>query len=558
MESSESYSIVSYSSPASISKERRNRPPKSDRSSKEKREKKEKKEKKAKNHSSSSREKSPEPKKKSKDDGALSDGEIKKERKLTLNLKTIREKSDQAFTRLRAKTLGSNSKEAKTFLAVSEPADFQAGIHVEKEGPKYKGLPVQWSASLDNVDETALSPPPKQRALVPEAPRGAVLKRIETIQSMRIKENVLFSFRAKAVVIKDYEAQDECELTLRKGDVITLIDSTTDDFWKGEFHGQIGLFDSSCVEKIRDIKEPTLDDELPPLPPMPLPKPPQETKEEVTLAPPSEKPSAPPSEKQNVPFVPFAVAKTSTLDMLAKLVDDIDLTQIKTAEPLAKSAEAPPPYKEPALVSSQPETRKVLDRTVSEVRMNRQVNGILESSLAEAQQQRDEAQQRVRTLQQKEQVLLQTITKLQGRANSGDFKKTVEVYERREAESAKKLRDLQLKYESEKLANDSLVRALRQRATEAEEREKEATAKLAEFESKIARLVNLVKEDQVQRKKDQILIQQLEIRANRAEDLVAAIREKASSPIDSEMSPISTSRIRTHSSSVANFGDDSD
>ncbi|XP_023243249.1 SH3 domain-containing kinase-binding protein 1-like, partial [Centruroides sculpturatus] len=59
--------------------------------------------------------------------------------------------------------------------------------------------------------------------------------------------------REQAQVIYPYEAQNDDELTLKKGDIITIITKEVEDkgWWKGELNGQIGVFPDNFVELVR-------------------------------------------------------------------------------------------------------------------------------------------------------------------------------------------------------------------------------------------------------------------------------------------------------------------
>jgi hypothetical protein len=54
--------------------------------------------------------------------------------------------------------------------------------------------------------------------------------------------------QAKAVY--DYAAASPDEISIREGDIITVIDSSDPDWWKGELKGQIGTFPANYVEKM--------------------------------------------------------------------------------------------------------------------------------------------------------------------------------------------------------------------------------------------------------------------------------------------------------------------
>ncbi|WP_411016171.1 SH3 domain-containing protein, partial [Salmonella sp. s51884] len=52
-----------------------------------------------------------------------------------------------------------------------------------------------------------------------------------------------------ALVELDYQPQNQEELYLRKGTVITVISKDGDeDWWRGEKDGQVGIFPADCVK----------------------------------------------------------------------------------------------------------------------------------------------------------------------------------------------------------------------------------------------------------------------------------------------------------------------
>lgn len=59
--------------------------------------------------------------------------------------------------------------------------------------------------------------------------------------------------REQARVLYPYEAQNEDELSIKEGDIITVITKEVEDkgWWKGELNGQIGVFPDNFVELVR-------------------------------------------------------------------------------------------------------------------------------------------------------------------------------------------------------------------------------------------------------------------------------------------------------------------
>lgn len=53
-------------------------------------------------------------------------------------------------------------------------------------------------------------------------------------------------------VLYPYEAANEDELTLKEGDIVTIVSKDVQDkgWWKGELRGQVGLFPDNFVALI--------------------------------------------------------------------------------------------------------------------------------------------------------------------------------------------------------------------------------------------------------------------------------------------------------------------
>ena len=51
----------------------------------------------------------------------------------------------------------------------------------------------------------------------------------------------------------DYTAQNDDELAFSKGQVINVLNKEDPDWWKGEVHGQVGLFPSNYVKLTTDM-----------------------------------------------------------------------------------------------------------------------------------------------------------------------------------------------------------------------------------------------------------------------------------------------------------------
>ena len=51
-------------------------------------------------------------------------------------------------------------------------------------------------------------------------------------------------------VLRDYEAVFSYELTIRRGDLIDLVNDDDKRWWKGKVGGKEGYFPAACVEKV--------------------------------------------------------------------------------------------------------------------------------------------------------------------------------------------------------------------------------------------------------------------------------------------------------------------
>lgn len=61
----------------------------------------------------------------------------------------------------------------------------------------------------------------------------------------------------KAIARFSYHAENEDELSLKEGDIITVIEKELEDvgWWKGEINGRIGVFPDNFVELIPSQEE---------------------------------------------------------------------------------------------------------------------------------------------------------------------------------------------------------------------------------------------------------------------------------------------------------------
>ena len=52
-----------------------------------------------------------------------------------------------------------------------------------------------------------------------------------------------------AKVVDDYDAEYDDEISLKRGELVEVLDQEDTDWWKGSLNGKVGLFPSSYVEK---------------------------------------------------------------------------------------------------------------------------------------------------------------------------------------------------------------------------------------------------------------------------------------------------------------------
>lgn len=62
---------------------------------------------------------------------------------------------------------------------------------------------------------------------------------------------------SKVKALYDFQASEPGELSFQKGDIITVLDTTYKDWWRGSLNGNTGIFPTNYVEK---IAEPTPDE----------------------------------------------------------------------------------------------------------------------------------------------------------------------------------------------------------------------------------------------------------------------------------------------------------
>ena len=56
------------------------------------------------------------------------------------------------------------------------------------------------------------------------------------------------------MVLYDYDAQGDQELSLKEGDIVTVVAKEDDIWWCGQYHSNLGMFPSTYVEPLRKIR----------------------------------------------------------------------------------------------------------------------------------------------------------------------------------------------------------------------------------------------------------------------------------------------------------------
>ncbi|XP_067137329.1 SH3 domain-containing kinase-binding protein 1-like [Centruroides vittatus] len=146
--------------------------------------------------------------------------------------------------------------------------------------------------------------------------------------------------REQAQVIYPYEAQNDDELTLKKGDIITIITKEVEDkgWWKGELNGQIGVFPDNFVELVR-IEEVQLR----------RPERPEKPSMTVILSKSNVKPDIPKKPVSNQDF--SCTERTSKIPPPKPPAPDLPKKDEKLEKPTpplpGKNPQLPPPLKKP-------------------------------------------------------------------------------------------------------------------------------------------------------------------------------------------------------------------
>ncbi|XP_069129126.1 SH3 domain-containing kinase-binding protein 1-like isoform X1 [Argopecten irradians] len=146
-------------------------------------------------------------------------------------------------------------------------------------GNIFEGGPIKLkSTNLKNTDKASHSPPDPVVRHIEEEKSHAVTKREKPVE--------------RAVVRYSYTADNDDELTLKEGEIITILDRELEDagWWKGEVNGRVGVFPDNFVEDLPveesgSISKPSSvhHNQMPPQPRPKKPPPPGSTKQAPKL-----------------------------------------------------------------------------------------------------------------------------------------------------------------------------------------------------------------------------------------------------------------------------------
>ena len=64
------------------------------------------------------------------------------------------------------------------------------------------------------------------------------------------QRHALAPTQQKVQALYDFEPQEENELRMKKGDVVTVLEKVDQNWWMGEFDGRSGLFPVPYVKEV--------------------------------------------------------------------------------------------------------------------------------------------------------------------------------------------------------------------------------------------------------------------------------------------------------------------
>lgn len=154
------------------------------------------------------------------------------------------------------------------------------------------------SSSRSNEAAKVVPPPPPAP---PSEPAHSVDEVVSKMQGTSLGETggnttSKASQGVRATVLYDYEAEEDNELTLREGDILTQVDQVDEGWWSATGpDGSVGLFPANYVELLENAATEAAAVPKAPSPPAPVPPPAAPTPAGEDVPPPPPPPPAPPA-----------------------------------------------------------------------------------------------------------------------------------------------------------------------------------------------------------------------------------------------------------------------
>lgn len=198
----------------------------------------------------------------------------------------------------------------KAFSQPSEPAASAAGLRRSTPGKLTWSQRQEMARKQEEDSEPGVSlaseppsaPAPPRAPATPPAP--AASEPANSVDDVVSKMNSTSISKAsassggmgiRATVLYDYDADEDNEITIREGDILSNVDQVDDDWWSATApNGSVGLFPANYVQLIEEEKEAPSAPPPPPPPAPPVPAP-EEEKQGTTAPPPPPPPPAPPA-----------------------------------------------------------------------------------------------------------------------------------------------------------------------------------------------------------------------------------------------------------------------
>ncbi|XP_064473035.1 SH3 domain-containing kinase-binding protein 1-like isoform X5 [Ornithodoros turicata] len=149
---------------------------------------------------------------------------------------------------------GLNRKTSQDFAA-PEKVESSTDVNETKARPGLKGIGfgnILPESRIKGKGPTGIdSPNDKRQIALPSKKPPPPVPPDATLEAPKLPPKPV---REQAKVLYTYEAQNDDELTIKEGDVITIITKEVEDkgWWKGELGGRIGVFPDNFVKLIKD------------------------------------------------------------------------------------------------------------------------------------------------------------------------------------------------------------------------------------------------------------------------------------------------------------------